>query len=207
MNEVTLRSTVRSIVALLLVALTHGDVAGQQFSFWPEGQTGSFDPWNRQANETTEVESIVRGQDSGGEGGGDLAGDATNPTSSLTQYQIQNTFIPSTYEASGFAHTLSLQLVKPFETGHCFFPAWITRTTLPVVTTADPDGSVPIGPPNDSEFSVPLDNQSGLSDLVFISILNHPTDWGSWGIGPGFVAPGPRNLWVSCSRSESCHSP
>ena len=29
----------------------------------------------------------------------------------------------------------------------------------------------------------------GLGDLVFISIFNHPTDWGSWGIGPGFVAP------------------
>jgi hypothetical protein len=134
---------------------------------------------------------IVRGQDPGGQGGGggDLAGDATNPTSSLTQYQVQNTFIPRTYDAHGFAHTLSLQMVKPFETGHCFFPTWITRTTLPVVTTADPDGAVPIGPPNDSDFLMPLDNQAGLSDLVFISILNHPTDWGSWGIGPGFVAP------------------
>ncbi len=41
-------------------------------------------------------------------GGGNLAGDATNPTSSLTQYQVQNTFLPSTYEASGFANSLSL---------------------------------------------------------------------------------------------------
>jgi hypothetical protein len=150
----------------------------------------SLDPWDGRSIDR--IETIIRGQDPGGQGeggSGNLAGDATNPTSNLTQYQLQNTFVPSTYDASGFAHTLSLQMVKPFETGLGFFPNWITRTTLPVVTTADPDGAVAIGPPNDSEFVVPLDNQSGLSDLVFISILNHPTDWGSWGVGPGFVAP------------------
>lgn len=124
-----------------------------------------------------------------GDGGGASASDATNPTASITQYQIQNTFIPSTYEAEGFAHNLSLLLVKPFETGNDFFPAWITRTTLPVVTTADPDGDQPIGPPNDTDFGFNLSRQSGLGDTVFISIFNHPTDWGSWGIGPGFVAP------------------
>jgi hypothetical protein len=181
-----------SFAALILLALTCGNVAGQQLSLWqtPVEKTSLFEPWDGQLTHER-IEMIIRGQDPGGEGqgGGDLAGDATNPTSNLTQYQLQNTFIPSTYEASGFAHTLSLQMVKPFETGLCFFPTWITRTTLPVVTTADPDGAVPIGPPNDSDFLVPLDNQSGLSDLVFISILNHPTDWGSWGIGPGFVAP------------------
>ena len=142
-----------------------------------------------------EGDFVLRGQDdsgqgmSGGTSGGDLAGAATNPTSDLSVYQVQSTFIPSTYEASGFAHTLSLQAVMPLKTGMCFFPTWVTRTTLPVVTTADPDGAIPIGPPNDSDFLYPLDNQSGLSDLVFISIFNHPTEWGSWGIGPGFVAP------------------
>jgi hypothetical protein len=133
---------------------------------------------------------VVRGQegDSGG-GGGDLAGQATNPTSNLKVYQLQNTFVPSTYEASGFSHILGLQAVLPFETGNCFFPTWVTRSTLPIVTSADPDGAVPIGPPNGSDFLVPLDNESGLSDFVFISIFNHPTCWGSWGIGPGFTAP------------------
>jgi hypothetical protein len=135
----------------------------------------------------TDADFVIRGQDGGG--GGDLAGDATNPMSNLTQYQVQNTFVPSTYEASGYANTVALQMVKPIETGSCFFPTWVTRTTLPVISTADPDGAIPIGPPNDNDFLVPLDDQAGLGDMVFISILNHPTDWGSWGIGPGLVAP------------------
>ncbi|NQU20466.1 MAG: transporter [Candidatus Nealsonbacteria bacterium] len=135
---------------------------------------------------------VIRGQDaagSGGGGSGDLAAAANNPTSDLTIFQIQNTFVPNTYEASGFSHTLGLQMVKPFKTGWELFPTWVTRSTLPVITTADPDGSIPIGPPNDGGFSIPLDNQSGLGDFTFISILNHPTDWGSVGVGPGFMAP------------------
>lgn len=122
-------------------------------------------------------------------GGGASAADATNPTASITQYQVQNTFIPTTYEADGFAHNLSLLMVKPFETGLDFFPSWITRTTLSIATTADPIGNEPVGPPNGGNFTSNLGRQSGLADLVFISIFNHPTDWGSWGIGPGFVAP------------------
>ncbi len=130
------------------------------------------------------------GAGSGASGGeGSSAADATNPTASITQYQVQNTFIPSTYDATGYSNSLALLLVKPFKTKSQFFPSWITRTTLPVLTTADPDGDVPIGPPNDTDFGFNLGRQSGLGDLVFISIFNHPTDWGSWGIGPGFVAP------------------
>ena len=157
---------------------------------WQQGKTASF-PYSLH---DTSVAQNAQGStaDAGGQGsggGGDLAADATNPTSSLTVFQVQNTFIPRTYEASGFSHILGLQLVKPFKTRSEFFPTWVTRSTLPIVTSADPDGEIPIGPPNGGDFSVPLDNQSGLSDFVFISILNHPTDWGSWGIGPGFVAP------------------
>lgn len=125
----------------------------------------------------------------GGGGGGDLAGDATNPTANIKVFQLQNTFVPRTHEASGYANTLGLQAVIPVETRSKFFPTLITRTTLPVIVTADPDGDVPIGPPNDTENGIPLSSQSGLGDLVFISVFNHPTDWGSWGFGPGFVAP------------------
>lgn len=82
------------------------------------------------------------GGGSGG-GGGPSAADATNPNAANTQYQVQNTFIPSTYEADGFAHSLGLLMVKPFKTKSDFFPSWITRTTLPVATTADPHGNEP----------------------------------------------------------------
>jgi len=131
---------------------------------------------------------LFRGQNEA-DGGGDLAADATNPMANLTVYQLQNTFVPDTYEASGFANIISLQMVKPFKTRSCFFPTWVTRTTLPVVMSADPDGTIPIGPPNGGDPGIPLFSQSGLADLAFISIFSHPTDWGSWGIGPGFVAP------------------
>jgi len=152
-----------------------------------------FDTFTQLPSSYLDFETIVRGQ--GGEesqgqgGGGDLSSQATNPTSDLTLFQVQNTFIPSTYEASGYANILGLQVVKPFKTGSEFFPTWVTRTTLPIVTTADPDGATPIGPPNGSDFLLPLNNQAGLGNLVFISIFTHPTEWGSWGIGPGFIAP------------------
>ena len=128
------------------------------------------------------------GGDAGG-GGGASAADATNPTASIKVFQIQNTFVPNTYDASGYANVFALQAVVPFKTRSEFFPSYITRTTLPVISTADPDGEVPIFPGNDTDFTVPLFRQAGLGDLAFISLFNHPTKWGSWGIGPGFVAP------------------
>jgi len=170
-------------------------LASPRLSSWTIDERILSDRLYDNSQPPADIQLIVRGQDSGssesgGSGGGsDLAGQATNPTSNLSQLQFQNTFIPSTYEADGYANTFAIQLVKPFETGNKFFPTWITRTTIPVVTTADPRGTVPVGPPNGGDFSAPLNSQSGLSDLTVISILNHPTCWGSWGIGPGFVAP------------------
>jgi hypothetical protein len=121
--------------------------------------------------------------------GGASASDATNPTAAIKVFQIQNSFIPSTYEASGYGNLFALQAVMPFKTRSEFFPSWITRSTLPVISTADPDADIPIGPGNDTGFDIPLFSQAGLGDFVFISLFNHPTKWGSWGIGPGFVAP------------------
>jgi len=122
-------------------------------------------------------------------GGGASAADATNPTAAIKVFQIQNSFIPNTYDATGYGNVFALQAVMPFKTRSEFFPTWITRTTLPVISTADPDAEIPIGPGNDTDFNIPLFSQAGLGDLVFISLFNHKTDWGSWGIGPGFVAP------------------
>lgn len=139
----------------------------------------------------------VEGQNNPGQGGGSdassgggpSASDATNPTAAIKVYQVQNTFIPNTYDANGYGNMLVLQAVFPFKTRSEFFPSYITRSTLPVISTADPDADIPIGPGNDTDFDIPLFSQSGLGDFVFISLFNHPTDWGSWGIGPGFVAP------------------
>lgn len=148
----------------------------------------SPDPAFELGSSGTAGETNGNGKGNGGEGG-DAAGDATNPTAPIKVFQIQNSFIPNTYDASGYANTFALQVVLPFKTRSEFFPSYITRTTLPVISTADPDADIPIGPGNDTDSAIPLNAQSGLGDLVFISIFNHPTKWGSWGIGPGFVAP------------------
>ena len=187
-----MRITLAWIVLAAIASAANGQ---EQIQFtterWLDRSTGFAVDFEMRNSPKSQL--LFRGQDSGsgsaGEGGGDLSAQATNPTSDLTVLQVQNTFVPNTYGASGYANILGLQAVKPFKTGCDFFPIWVTRTTLPVVTTADPDGAIPIGPPNDTESSVPLSNQAGLGDLVFISIFNHPTSWGSWGIGPGFVAP------------------
>ena len=62
------------------------------------------------------------GGQSGGEGGGgDLSADATNPTAAIKVFQLQNTFVPNTYEASGYAHVMGLQAVLPVKTRSEFF--------------------------------------------------------------------------------------
>ena len=180
----------RPVLLLTAAFLCVDSVRGDEMLTAPN--TSMTDRWitSNYSSAVASPNPVVRGQngDAGG-GGADLSSQATNPTSDLTILQLQNTFVPSTYEASGFAHILGLQAVVPLKTGWECFPTWVTRSTLPVVTSADPDAEIPIGPPNGGDFLFPLDNQSGLGDFVFISILNHPTDWGSWGIGPGFVAP------------------
>jgi len=65
---------------------------------------------------------------------------ATDPTSILTQFQLQNVFIPSTYDADGYSNQFILQAVSPMKTGWDLFPTQIIRPTLPLnVLIADPD--------------------------------------------------------------------
>jgi hypothetical protein len=161
-----------------------GSVFGQASWLRPSSNSSFFEtsPQSQNGGQAAEGKS-------GGGSGGASASDATNPTAAIKVFAIQNTFIPNTHEASGYGNVFALQVVLPFKTRSEFFPTWITRTTLPVIKTANPDGDIPIGPGNDTDFNIPLNSQAGLGDLVFISLFNHPTDWGSWGIGPGFVAP------------------
>ena len=88
---------------------------------------------------------VIRGQSPGGSGGGAGAADATDPSAILTQFQIQNVFTPSTYDASGYSNTVDLQPVLPFPVAipglKDFLPNHIIRPTLPIISpTADPDG-------------------------------------------------------------------
>ena len=70
-----------------------------------------------------------------------LANQATNPTSALIQFQIQNVFTPASHNASGYANNFVLQPVIPFHISDAaFFQNVLTRTTLPISVTANPDG-------------------------------------------------------------------
>ncbi|NQT12670.1 MAG: hypothetical protein HQ582_07975 [Planctomycetes bacterium] len=111
---------------------------------------------------------VVRGQDSNGaSGGGSGAGAAaaTDPSAILTQFQFQNSFTPSTYDASGYSNTVILQPVLPFPVAlpglKEIFPNHIIRPTLPIIApTADPDG--------------PLGVQGGWGDLTLLDAFVHP---------------------------------
>ena len=110
-------------------------------------------------------------------GGQSLGEKATDPTAILTQLQLQNLFIPSTYDADGYANTFIIQPVLPMKTGWSAFPMQVIRPTFPIsVLTADPDG--------------PLNDISGNGDLVlFDMFLPKRQKWGTWGWGPVAVFP------------------
>ncbi|MHC5060877.1 MAG: hypothetical protein ACYTFK_07325 [Planctomycetota bacterium] len=114
-------------------------------------------------------------------GGASLQEKATDPTAILTQLQLQNIFIPNTYEASGYSHQFILQPVLPIKTGWEAFPMQIIRPTFPLnVLTADPDG--------------PVGETSGTGDLLVLDLfLPKRAKWGTWGIGPVAIFPTARN--------------
>ncbi len=116
-------------------------------------------------------------KDEGGEHHGSLAEKATDPTSILMQFQLQNVFIPSTYDAEGYSNQFIIQPVLPMKTGWDAFPMQIIRPTFPLnVLTADPEG--------------PINETSGTGDLVLFDLfLPKRAKWGTWGVGPVAIFP------------------
>jgi hypothetical protein len=102
---------------------------------------------------------------------------ATDPTAILTQFQFQNVFTPSSYDAKGYANKTIVQPVLPFSTGWDAFPHHVIRPTYPVSShIADPDG--------------PVNETSGQGDLVlFDLLLAKRKKWGTWGFGPVAIFP------------------
>ena len=74
----------------------------------------------------------------GGDTKGDLTTKATNPVGALIQLQLQDLYIPSSNNSSGYANTAIIQPVVPFDLGgESYFQGIITRTTMPIVTTPE----------------------------------------------------------------------
>ena len=109
-----------------------------------------------------------------------LAAKATNPIANLMQFQLQNSFIPESWHASGYSNAFVIQPVIPIKlSDDGFFKFMVTRTTLPVLTTPDPDG--------------PVGGTTGLGDMTILALPIHEQkmgSWGSmWGIGLASVIP------------------
>ena len=110
-----------------------------------------------------DAKPVTSGKDAKPAAGGDkasLATQATNPAAPLIQFQLQNVFAPSNRGASGYANTFIVQPVIPFSLGKdSYFQNIITRTTLPISTSANPDG--------------PMTSVTGLGDTTMIAVAAH----------------------------------
>lgn len=121
---------------------------------------------------------IIRAQSADGGGSGSGAAAATDPSVPLTQFQLQNSFIPSTYGADGYSNVFVVQPVIPLNLDWDTIPYHIIRPTLPVIApTADPDG--------------PMGVQGGLGDLTVIDVYVRPFEQikTNIGIGPVVIVP------------------
>lgn len=106
-------------------------------------------------------------------GHGSLGMKATDPTADLIQFQIQNSFVPSSFDSSGYSNSFVIQPVIPWRThgGQLM----ITRPTIPIILSADPDG--------------PINETSGLGDISLLHVFIHPTEWGNIAYGFNVVFP------------------
>jgi hypothetical protein len=93
----------------------------------------------------------------GHDASGELTTKATNPVGALIQLQLQNLYIPSSDNSSGYANTAIVQPVVPFDLGDGYFQGIITRTTIPIVTTPKVNGN----------------RETGVGDITTIAALTH----------------------------------
>lgn len=158
----------RAIRTLLVAAALAGLVTVQDARAQDDSRTGQ-----------SEAQSDSKKQGSDGthptEG---LSNQATNPGAALVQFQLQNQFIPNSNNSSGYANSFIVQPVIPISLGEdYYFQNVVTRTTLPFVTTPNPDG--------------PISDTSDLGDTTFLAFPVHKqkvTKSVGYLWGPGFSA-------------------
>jgi hypothetical protein len=122
------------------------------------------------AQQSGNAPSTDAGQAAPTESGGDLASKANDPSSPLKQLNFYDSYNPAYLGSQGEGNVLLIRLVLPAQS-RGWFPATITRPTIPVVSL--PDG------------------RSGLGDLSFVS-LAFPFDvpfHGKFGIGATLTLP------------------
>ena len=126
-----------------------------------------------------------------------LANAATNPIANLIQFQVQNAYTSSNYNASGDSNAFIVQPVIPIKLPFESVPLFITRTTLPYINTPDIDGGVGtkegFGDIVTLGFALPKLETKGVMVGVGYNLTiptagsNDFTGSGKWSIGPGAV--------------------
>ena len=119
----------------------------------------------------------------------DLASQASDPTASITAFQIRYDYTASFYGVSEADRgTIVLQPIIPFKFAGL---KNIARITLPYVTNA-PDlagmSSAIDQDPGPPKY-IPTKDESGLADTVALDLLLFDTSWGRWGLGPVLSIP------------------
>jgi hypothetical protein len=89
-------------------------------------------------------------------GHANLAGAATNPVANLVQFQMQNSYSPSSYDSDGYSNVAIIQPVIPIKLPWEKVPLIVTRTTLPYITT----------PRLDNEIGDDIGRHKGFGDIV-----------------------------------------
>jgi len=98
-----------------------------------------------------------------------------DPTANLKQFQIQNRFIPSTFDQEGYANVLTPVVIYPI-------PKFFTIPVRQVLRASFPIRTAPGGP-------------TGLGDIRFFDVFifserdRKTGNWFRWGVGPSFVFP------------------
>jgi hypothetical protein len=106
-------------------------------------------------------------------GGQSLAEQATDPTAPLVQLRFQNSFVPESFDSTGYANTTEIQAVIPWKAP--WGQPMITRPTFLFPLTADPDGTV--------------NETSGMGDTDMLHFFISKQEWGTTALGVNVVFP------------------
>ncbi len=163
MNKYKLLIFLASLFSLLVQRVYANEVVHTPADTQTQHYTADSSPPATAKPTNTDTEKPKVAKDAGA-----LAAQATNPIANLMQFQIQNSFIPESWQASGYSNAFVIQPVIPIKLAKDgYFPFMVTRTTLPVLTTANPDG--------------PKSGTTGLGDMSILAIPVHQQKLGSWG--------------------------
>jgi hypothetical protein len=160
-----------------LVQVAYADAAGDKDAVKKTFETkeygGKFDLFNGKRQSWALLGASSQPTTQSAKGHGSLGEQATDPTSPLIQFRLQNSFIPESFDSTGYSNAFEIQPVIPWKAP--WGQPMITRPTIPIVLTADPDG--------------PINETSGLGDIDLLHVFIFKKDWGKMGLGFNTVFP------------------